>query len=72
MKIKLHIIYVNLLLQFFLKTVEENIILIDAVSSSLSDRYITNLTPGSIVLENIDLVGWVIIKKELRLENITY
>ena len=30
------------------------------------------MTPGSIVLENIDLVGWVIIKKELRLENITY
>ena len=69
MKIKLHIIYVNLLLQFFLKTVEENIILIDAVSSSLSDRYITNLTPGSIVLENIDIVGWVISKKSYEWKN---
>ena len=33
------------------------------MTSSLPDYYINNLQIGSIILGNLDLVGWVIIKK---------
>ena len=43
--------------------IKENIKLIDTMTSLLPDYYINNLQAGSIVLENLDLIGWVIIKK---------
>ena len=43
--------------------IKENIKLIDTMTSSLPDYYINNLQTGSIILGNLDLVGWVIIKK---------
>ena len=42
---------------------QDNVKLIDTETSSLIDKFINNLEHGSIVLGNLDLVGWAVIKK---------
>ena len=41
---------------------QDNIKLIDTEKKLLTDKYVNNLEYGSIVLGNLDLIGWVIIK----------
>ena len=47
---------------------QDKIKLIDTETSLLTDKYINNLDNGSIVMGNLDLVGWVIIKKNYSWE----
>jgi len=49
---------------------QDKIKLIDTETSLLTDKDINNLDHGSIVLGNLDLVGWVIIKKNFSWENL--
>ena len=44
--------------------------LIDTETSLLTDKYINNLDNGYIVMGNMDLVGWVIIKKNYSWESL--
>ena len=48
-----------------LKKITDNIQLIKTHTKSLTDSYIDGLEGGSIVLGNLDLIGWVIIKKNV-------
>ena len=49
---------------------QDKIKLIDTETSLLTDKYIKNLDNGSIVMGNLDLVGWVIIKKNYSWESL--
>ena len=49
---------------------QDKIKLIDTETSLLTDKYINNLDNGSIVMGNLDLVGWVIIKKSYSWESL--
>ena len=49
---------------------QDNIKLIDTETSLLIDKFINNLKHGSIIQGNLDLVGWVIIKKNYSGESL--
>ena len=52
------------------KKITDNMQLIKTHTKSLTDSYVNGMEDGSIVLGNLDLIGWVIIKKKSLLEQL--